>query len=143
MPRFNVLKIPLLRKALISRWPLLIVRAALLAGFVFAILAGLLGTPVGNHNFAIVAVWIAWWAALMLVIVPFLGRGWCAVCPIPMPGEWLQHKAVLGPSSPNLGRKESSAGLVSSPSANFPVPCVTSGCKTRPLRCLHCSLLLS
>jgi polyferredoxin len=42
-------------------------------------------------------VWIAWWAALILVAVPFFGRGWCAICPIPMPGEWLQNKTVLGP----------------------------------------------
>ncbi len=97
MADFNLLNLSPLRKALTSRWSLLILRAIALGGFVFAILAGLLGTPVGNHNFAIVAVWIAWWAALMLVFVPFLGRGWCAVCPIPMPGEWLQNGALLGP----------------------------------------------
>jgi polyferredoxin len=81
-----------------SRWPQLIIRAALLGGFIIAILAGFLGTPVGNRNISIVAVWIAWWAALILVAVPIFGRGWCAICPIPMPGEWLQNKAVLGPS---------------------------------------------
>jgi ferredoxin len=68
-----------------------------LGGFVFAILVGIFGTPVGNHNFAIIAVWIAWWAALILIVVPFLGRGWCAVCPIPMPGEWLQNGTILNP----------------------------------------------
>jgi hypothetical protein len=80
-----------------SRWPQLIIRAALLGGFLIAILAGFLGTPVGNRNISIVVVWIAWWAALILVAVPIFGRGWCAICPIPMPGEWLQNKAVLGP----------------------------------------------
>ena len=69
----------------------------MLVGYVFAILAGLIGTPVGSHNFSIVFVWIAWWAALILVAVPFLGRGWCAVCPIPLPGEWIQRGAVLRP----------------------------------------------
>jgi len=29
--------------------------------------------------------------------VPFLGRGWCAICPIPLPGEWLQNGALLKP----------------------------------------------
>ena len=33
----------------------------------------------------------------MLLVVPFLGRGWCAICPIPMPGEWLQNGALLKP----------------------------------------------
>ncbi|HSD85069.1 MAG TPA: 4Fe-4S binding protein, partial [Anaerolineae bacterium] len=36
-------------------------------------------------------------AILILVAVPFFGRGWCAVCPIPLPGEWLQRGAVLTP----------------------------------------------
>ncbi len=80
-----------------SRWPQFILRAALLGGFIIAILAGFIGTPVGNRNISIVAVWIAWWAALILVAVPVFGRGWCSICPIPMPGEWLQNKALLGP----------------------------------------------
>jgi polyferredoxin len=102
--RYNLLQHTWIKTLAASRWPLLILRAIALGGFVFAILTGIFGTPVGNHNFAIVAVWIAWWAALMLVIVPFLGRGWCAICPIPMPGEWLQNGAVLGPNQ-NTGRK--------------------------------------
>ena len=77
MHRLNLLQFPLLRKTFTNRWPLLITRAAALGGFVFAILTGIFGTPVGNRNFAIVAVWIAWWAALMLVIAqkmhPFTG----------------------------------------------------------------------
>jgi len=57
--------------------------------FVAAILAGLVGTPAGSHNFGIVLVWIAWWALLIVVLVPFFGRMWCTICPIPAPGEWL------------------------------------------------------
>jgi hypothetical protein len=97
--KYNLLQHTWIKKLASSGWPLLMLRAIALGGFVFAILVGIFGTPVGNRNFAIVAVWIAWWAALMLLIVPFLGRGWCAVCPIPMPGEWLQNGAVLGPKS--------------------------------------------
>ncbi len=97
MLKYNLLQHSWIKTIATNRWPLLIARAIALGGFLFAILAGIFGTPVGNRNFAIVAVWIAWWAALMLVIVPFLGRSWCAVCPIPMPGEWLQNGAMLGP----------------------------------------------
>ncbi len=71
----------------------------MLTGFVFTILAGFLGTPVGSHNFGLIFVWIAWWALLILMIVPFFGRGWCAVCPIPLIGEWLQRGAILDPHS--------------------------------------------
>jgi polyferredoxin len=81
----------------------------MLAGYLFAILAGFVGTRVGSHNFSIVFVWIAWWAILILIAVPFFGRGWCAVCPIPLPGEWLQRGAVSGP--PELNREDAKAFL--------------------------------
>jgi len=90
-------RLPFLKSALRSRYPQLAILIAMLAGYIFTILAGLLGTPVGSRNFSIVFVWIAWWAILILIAVPFFGRGWCAVCPIPLSGEWLQRGAVLNP----------------------------------------------
>ncbi len=63
--------------------------------FVFAMLTGFFGTPAGSHNFAIIFVWIVWWALLIIVMVPFFARLWCTVCPIPAPGEWLQRRAVI------------------------------------------------
>jgi polyferredoxin len=95
--------LPLVRILLHSRWPQLILRLVALGGFLLAILAGLLGTPVGSRNIAIVFVWIAWWALLMLLAVPLFGRGWCSICPIPMPGEWLQQGALLKPQGGGLG----------------------------------------
>ncbi len=94
---------PIVKAALRNRWPQFITRVIALAGFVFVILGGLIGTPVGNHNFSIVFVWIVWWALLMLIVVPLLGRGWCAICPIPMPGEWLQNGALLKPQGKGFG----------------------------------------
>jgi ABC-type antimicrobial peptide transport system permease subunit len=95
--------VPAVRALLRSRWPQFALMALTLGGFVFAILAGLAGTPVGSHNFGIVFVWIAWWALLMLLIVPLAGRAWCSVCPIPLPGEWLQRGAILKPGGRGLG----------------------------------------
>jgi polyferredoxin len=97
MTRIELTRNRLIRNALIDRRPQLAVLIVMLVGYIFAIMAGLVGTPVGSHNFSIVFVWIAWWAILILVAVPFFGRGWCAVCPIPLPGEWLQRGAVLAP----------------------------------------------
>uniref|UniRef100_A0A7C4KGI5 4Fe-4S binding protein n=1 Tax=Anaerolinea thermolimosa TaxID=229919 RepID=A0A7C4KGI5_9CHLR len=88
----------LIKNLLKNRLPQLALFALMLAGFVFAIMTGFIGTPVGSHNFSIVFVWIAWWAILILVAVPFFGRGWCAVCPIPVVGDWLQRGAVLDPA---------------------------------------------
>ena len=97
MNRIELTRISFIKNALKSRYPQLAVFIVVLAGYIFAILAGLVGTPVGSHNFSIVFVWITWWAVLILVAVPFFGRGWCAVCPIPLPGEWLQRGGVLSP----------------------------------------------
>ncbi|MFZ5889118.1 MAG: 4Fe-4S binding protein [Chloroflexota bacterium] len=97
MAKIELTRIPFIKNALKSRYPQLAVFIVMLIGYIFAILAGLIGTPVGSHNFSIVFVWIAWWAILILVAVPFFGRGWCAVCPIPLPGEWLQRGAILSP----------------------------------------------
>jgi polyferredoxin len=97
MSRIELTGSPLIKSTLKNRWPQLAVFIVMLIGYLFAIMAGLVGTQVGNHNFSIVFVWIAWWAILILVAVPFFGRGWCAVCPIPLPGEWLQRGAVLTP----------------------------------------------
>ncbi len=97
MTKIELTRNPFIKNVLINRYPQLAVFIVMLVGYIFAILAGLVGTPVGSHNFSIVFVWIAWWAILILVAVPFFGRGWCAVCPIPLPGEWLQRGAVLAP----------------------------------------------
>jgi ferredoxin len=98
MTRYDLLCLPPVRAVLASRWPLLVVRSAALGGYVLVVVAGWFGTPVGNRNLSVVLVWIAWWALLILVAVPLMGRAWCSICPVPMPGEWLQHGAVLGPS---------------------------------------------
>jgi polyferredoxin len=97
MTKIELTRSPFIKTALKSRYPQLAIFIVMLVGYIFAILAGLVGTPVGSHNFSIVFVWIAWWAILILVAVPFFGRGWCAVCPIPLPGEWLQRGAILAP----------------------------------------------
>lgn len=97
MAKIEITRSPFIKSILKSRTPQLAVFIVMLIGYIFAILAGLIGTPVGSHNFSIVFVWIAWWAILILVAVPLLGRGWCAVCPIPLPGEWLQRGAILNP----------------------------------------------
>ncbi len=103
MSRMDLTRIPVVKPLLVNRWPQFILRAIALAGFIIAILAGLLGTPVGSRNLSIVFVWIAWWALLILVAVPFLGRGWCAVCPIPLAGEWLQQGNLLSPNRQRRG----------------------------------------
>lgn len=95
--RVNLLeRAPWLRRVLQARAFQPAMMLATLFVFVLVILSGLVGTPAGNRNFGIVFVWIVWWALLMIVLVPFFGRLWCTICPLPAPGEWLQRRAILG-----------------------------------------------
>ncbi len=103
MTRIDLTRFSWMRNLLKARWPQFLARAITLAGFVFTILAGLLGSVVGSHNFAIIFVWIAWWTALKLVFIPFGGRSWCSICPIPMPGEWLQQGGIVQPGGKGIG----------------------------------------
>ncbi len=93
--RVDLSRIPWLSSLLRNPWPLFLGRAVMLAGFVFTVLVGLLGTPVGGRNFAIIFVWIAWWTVLKLILIPLGGRSWCSVCPIPVAGEWAQRGGIL------------------------------------------------
>jgi polyferredoxin len=63
--------------------------------FVVIMLAAFFGSPVGNANFAIVFVWIVWWAALKFFLIPIGGRLWCTMCPLPLPGEWLDRRTFV------------------------------------------------
>lgn len=94
--RWELTRIPIVKSVLSSRYFQWSLTTLTLPLFVLAILTGFWGTPAGNRNFGIVFVWIIWWALLMLVLVPFAGRLWCTVCPIPAPGEWLQRRSFIG-----------------------------------------------
>jgi 4Fe-4S binding domain len=95
--RYELTRIPIIKKILVSRWLQWSLIAITLPVFLLAILTGLFGTPAGSRNFGIVFVWIVWWALLILLMVPFAGRLWCTMCPIPAPGEWLQRRALVQP----------------------------------------------
>lgn len=95
--RFELTRIPLVKRVLQSRWFQWTLMTLTLPIFLLAILAGFFGTPTGSRNFGIIFVWIVWWALVILIMLPFAGRLWCAMCPIPAPGEWLQRRALITP----------------------------------------------
>ncbi len=88
-------RFPWLKEAIKSRLWQPAAMLLTLSFFVLVILTSLLGTPAGSKNFGIIFVWIVWWALLIIVLIPFFGRLWCAICPIPGPGEWLQRRGII------------------------------------------------
>ncbi len=101
--QLNLYRIPWLQAALANPWPQFLLRVVMLMGFLFTIVVALLGSRVGSHNFAIIMVWIAWWTTLKLGFIPLGGRSWCSICPIPLPGEWLQQGGIMEKGKRRLG----------------------------------------
>ncbi len=103
-------RIPLLGRVARTRWFPFALVLPLFACFLFFLLAGYLGTPIGNRNVIITVVWIFWWFVLITTLVPLGGRIWCMVCPFPLAGEWAQRRRLvegpgrrIGPDGPFPG----------------------------------------
>ncbi|MEB3282639.1 MAG: sigma 54-interacting transcriptional regulator [Lyngbya sp.] len=61
----------------------------------FALIVGILflGPQTRSENFALNLFW-AWWWPIVLILFPFLGRVWCAVCPFMIYGEITQKLSL-------------------------------------------------
>ncbi|MFQ5975575.1 MAG: 4Fe-4S binding protein [Candidatus Hydrothermarchaeales archaeon] len=91
----DLMEIDIIYRAVKSRWfqPALIWFNLFV--FVILIMAGLVGTPMGNRNVAIMVIWIFWFFLLVVLLIPVGGRSWCMMCPLPAPGEWIQRRALV------------------------------------------------
>lgn len=88
-------KFPLLKRIVKARsFQFLLILPNLFVFYVI-ILAGFIGTPVGNRNIAIVVIWILWWFLLIAFMVPFASRIWCTICPLPFFGDLFQRMAFI------------------------------------------------
>ncbi|MEM9005560.1 MAG: sigma 54-interacting transcriptional regulator, partial [Cyanobacteria bacterium P01_F01_bin.86] len=89
--RLNLLNAyPALRRFLRSPWwPDRLNYGFTLAGFALVVAILFIGPQTRDHNIALNFFW-AWWWPVILLVFPFLGRIWCAVCPFMIYGEVLQ-----------------------------------------------------
>lgn len=93
--RFNLLNAyPMLRQFLRSPWwPDRLNYGVTVAAFAVVVGVLMVGPQTRQHNIALTLFW-AWWWPLVLVIFPFLGRIWCAVCPFMIYGEITQKLSL-------------------------------------------------
>ncbi|MDY7012969.1 MAG: cyclic nucleotide-binding domain-containing protein [Cyanobacteriota bacterium] len=93
--RVNLLNAnPQLRQFLRSPWwPDRINYGFTLTAFALIVAILFLGPQTRDRNFALNLFW-AWWWPLVLLIFPFLGRVWCAVCPFMIYGEVTQKLSL-------------------------------------------------
>jgi len=89
--RFNLLNAyPALRRFLRSPWwPDRLNYGLTLTVFALLNIVLFLGPQTRDQNIALNLFW-AWWWPVILLVFPFLGRVWCAVCPFMIYGEALQ-----------------------------------------------------
>lgn len=89
--RLNLLNAnPALRRFLRSPWwPDRFNIGLVLPGFALVVLTLFIGPQTRDQNIALNLFW-AWWWPVILLVFPFLGRIWCAVCPFMIYGEVLQ-----------------------------------------------------
>jgi len=92
---FELTRFEWIRTMLKSRWFQFALFIPNIFFFAVILAAAFFGSPVGNANFAIVYVWIVWWAALKFFLIPIGGRLWCTMCPLPAPGDWLDHRSFV------------------------------------------------
>ena len=83
--------VPLLRKIIMSPWIFdHTLRVIVIPAFVAINLLLWLGPQTRAENTALTLFWAGWWPGIMLVF-PFLGRIWCAICPFMAIGSWAQE----------------------------------------------------
>jgi transcriptional regulator with AAA-type ATPase domain/NAD-dependent dihydropyrimidine dehydrogenase PreA subunit len=93
--RWNLLNAyPSLRQFLRSPWwPDWINYGFVLTTFAIIVTVLFVGSQTRSENFALNLFW-AWWWPIILIIFPFLGRIWCAVCPFMIYGEVTQKLSL-------------------------------------------------
>ncbi|NEP42072.1 MAG: 4Fe-4S binding protein, partial [Okeania sp. SIO2H7] len=74
-------------------WPDRINYGFTFAFFAFIVAVLCLGPQTRNENFVLNFFW-AWWWPLVLLLFPFVGRLWCAVCPFMIYGEIAQKLSL-------------------------------------------------
>ena len=77
---YNLLRIPLLRHLMTSRWYPGILAWPTLIVFIFITYQLVVGPAKAHDNLGTALTWILWWPVLPIIFL-LAGRLWCAICP--------------------------------------------------------------
>jgi polyferredoxin len=88
-PATDLLKIPLVRRFLSSRWYPAVFQWPTLIAFVLIIYQLMLGPRSAHDNFGTALTWVLWWPLIPIIFL-FLGRFWCAICPFATVSDLVQ-----------------------------------------------------
>jgi len=100
----NLLAIPWIKAALRSRLFPAVFQWITVTIFVIVLLSALFGVNNAGQNFGMALAWRVWWPLLPLSFL-FLGRFWCAICPLAWVTDWIQKAIGVQLPVPRLLRR--------------------------------------
>ncbi len=59
------------------------------------VLISIFGTQNAGRNLGSMIIWMLWLPLLIVILIPFFGRLWCYICPLPFFGELLQRGSMF------------------------------------------------
>jgi polyferredoxin len=86
-----------LRRAIVSRWPQIILTILAMVMIYVVIMTSVFGTKVSGRNLGVLMMWTVWLFLLIAVMTPFGGRIWCTICPLPFFGDLIQRRSFFSP----------------------------------------------
>jgi hypothetical protein len=98
-----LLRSPILKSAVVSRWPQAILTILAMVMIYIVILTSLFGTLMSGRNLGVLLMWAVWLFLLVAILTPFFGRAWCTICPLPMFGDLIQRKSFFTPQKGRTG----------------------------------------
>jgi polyferredoxin len=93
----------LLRRALVSRWPQIIITIIAMLMIYIVIMTSVFGTKVSGRNLGVMLMWIIWLFLIIVILTPIGGRLWCTICPLPFFGDWIQRRSFFSPLKGRTG----------------------------------------
>lgn len=104
-PRAATIELNAVTRFLSARWYPGIFQFVALITFALILYFSFMGNPHGELNFATVLTWRLWWALLPLSLF-FLGKLWCAMCPLATLGDLAQKISPLKRVMPRFLREQ-------------------------------------
>ncbi|MBC8875124.1 MAG: YHS domain-containing protein [Planctomycetes bacterium] len=100
--RIDLLRLPLVRRLLTSRFFRFVCQAVLVGLFFLILAAGLFGSQNPALNIAPILTWTVWWGGLVVLIM-FAGKAWCYVCPWDAVAGWMEKLRFWKKTDEGLG----------------------------------------
>ncbi len=100
-PRFDLLTFAPLRRLLVHPATRPVSQLLMVAIFLVIIAAGLFGTQLPTKNIAPLLTWTVWWCGLVLLVL-YLGKAWCYVCPWDALSGWAEGLRLWSPKKESL-----------------------------------------